>query len=161
MAVVITAQSSIAPGGSLRRTAGTPAWWLRSCRTVTDSLPPAPNSGQYLATGASVSSRPVPASLAASTDISPLPTEKKLTSVSGRHGVTLAAVAQPPHRSATTRPPAVTQMAAPVSPRAAKFSANARRTGSKLASQVPSIMAWPTARRHSPQASRCSPGSQG
>src|SRR5258708_37923618 len=108
MALVITAQSSIAPAGSLRRMAGTPAWWLRSCRTVTDSLPAAPNSGQYLATGASVSSRPVPASLAVSTDISPLPTEKVLTSVPGRHGMGLAADFHAPPRLATTRPPAHT-----------------------------------------------------
>jgi hypothetical protein len=53
MALVITAQFSIAPGGSLRRTAGTPAWWLRSCRTVTDSLPPA-DRGPRLATGGEV-----------------------------------------------------------------------------------------------------------
>ena len=141
MAPVITSQSSMAPGGSLRRTAGTPAWWLSSCLTVTASLPAAPNSGQYLATGASKSSRPDPAYRAASTASMPLPTEKKLTRVSASHGAVLAAVVQPPQRSTTVLPPAVTQMAAPVSPRVLKFAAKAARTGSNLASQAPPITA--------------------
>src|SRR5258707_14487451 len=96
MALVITAQSSIAPAGSLRRMAGTPAWGLRSCRTVTDSLPAAPNSCQYRATVASVSSRPVPASLTASTDIRHLRTHNMFASMPGRHDVALAAVVSPP-----------------------------------------------------------------
>src|SRR5712671_3500339 len=59
-----------------------------------------------------------------------------LTMVSRCHGRP-AASAAPPHRSTHSRSPRHTATAAPTSSPEEKFSAKARRTGSKAGSQVP------------------------
>src|SRR5438552_7179852 len=103
------------------------------------SLPVAPNSGQYRAIGASRSTRLRSTSRCAQTALNALPTEKKSTSVSRRHGPRRRASAQPPHRSTTTRTATETATAAPTSPRSTKLDATASRTAANLRSQRPSM----------------------
>src|SRR6185437_500436 len=79
---------------------------------------------------------------------SALLTEKKLTNVSRRHGLLRAPSAQPPHRSATTRPRIDSAMAAPGSPRSAKLAAKASRNRENSGSQKPSITEAPCPLRY-------------
>jgi hypothetical protein len=55
---------------------GTPAVWFRTWRTVTVSLPWAPNSGHSFTTGVSYPNRPRSASTWAIVAAAPLPIEK-------------------------------------------------------------------------------------
>jgi hypothetical protein len=99
-------------------------------RTVIASLPPAANSGQYRATGASGSSSPRSIRMCAQSEVMALVVDHTLVSVSRCHGRLRPGSAQPPHRFTTGLPPAATATLAPISPRPVKFSANAARTGS-------------------------------
>ncbi len=56
--------------------------------------------------------------------------DQTLVSVSACQGRVRAGSAQPAHRWTTGSPPATTATLAPISPRSAKFAANASRTGS-------------------------------
>src|SRR5438876_7640009 len=129
----------MAPSGSGSRSAGRPARWESTWRSVMSSLPAAPNSGQYRTIGASRSTRPRSTSRCAQTALNALPTEKKSTSVSCRHGRRRRAAAQPPQRSTTTPPGTETATAAPTSPRSTKLDAKASRTAANLRSQTPSM----------------------
>jgi hypothetical protein len=110
---------------------------------VMAAFPAAANSGQYLLTGASISSRPWLHNRAAHSATSALPTENTLTSVSRSHGRLPTGPTQPPQRSATTRPRATTHTAAPISPLSAKLALNASRTCPKDRSQLPVTVTGP------------------
>src|ERR1022692_4697193 len=109
-------------------------------RTGMSALPPAANSGQYLATGASGSSSPRSIRMCAHSDVIALVVDQALVGVPSCQGVARAGSAQPAHRFATTSPPATTAALAPISSRSAKFAANAALTGSKPGAQVPWIV---------------------
>jgi hypothetical protein len=51
--VISSQSSSVSVDSASARTSWSAAWWVSRCRNVIASLPPAANSGQYLATGAS------------------------------------------------------------------------------------------------------------
>src|SRR4051812_25205105 len=84
-----------------------------------------------------MSSLPRSHSSRAHTAVRPLVVENTRARVSSCHGVSLPASADPPQMSTTGRPSTWTATAAPTSPSSSKFLAKARRTGSKLGSQVP------------------------
>jgi hypothetical protein len=112
-------------------------------RTGMSPLPAWPNSGQYLATGASGSSSPRSISRCAASDVTAFVVDQTFVSVSRCHGRAPAGSALPAHTFTTGRPPATTATLAPISSRSAKFAANASRTGSKPGSQVPCISTGP------------------
>src|SRR6266851_655934 len=116
-----------------------PARWLMIQRTGMSALPLAANSGQYLATGASGSSSPRSIRTCAHSEVIAFVVDQTLVRVSSSHGRVRAGSAQPPHRFTTGSPFATTATLAPISPRSAKFCANASRTGSKAGAQVPWI----------------------
>ena len=64
---------------------GTPAWWASSWRTVTRSLPAAPNSGQWAATGSSQSIHRRAWAIASVTAAMPLVVENTVTNVPSCH----------------------------------------------------------------------------
>ena len=59
---------------------------MSRCRTVTDSLPLAANSGRYAATGASSSTLPSSMSCTAAMEVKSLETEARSKTVSSRMG---------------------------------------------------------------------------
>jgi hypothetical protein len=65
---------------------GTPAWWARSWRIVTRSLPATPNSGQWVATGSSQSIHRRAWAIASVTAAIPLVVENTVTKVPSSHG---------------------------------------------------------------------------
>jgi len=79
--------------------AGTAAEWSSIIRTVAASLPPAANSGQTSATGASRCSSPRSSSGWAQSAVAPLVDENTMASVSSAHAAPVSASARPPHRS--------------------------------------------------------------
>ena len=76
--------------------------------------------------------------MAAHKAVAALATDIMQTSVSPAQGRVRALSAKPPQRSMTGSPFRVTATAAPTSPRARKFSANASATAAKRRSQWPS-----------------------
>ena len=68
------------------------------------SLPAAPNSGQYVVTGASRSRRPSCARRWAQIAVAPFVVEKTRVSVSSAQGRSVAGSAMPPQRSTTFSP---------------------------------------------------------
>ncbi len=126
-----------APGGSRRRTAGSPAGGRAARRPSRRPSPPprTPASG-----GSPGPRRQAAGSTRRAThsDARALPTEKKLTSASRRHGTVRASSDQPPPRSTTTSPRTATQTDAPSSPWRTKLSTNRGRTGSNPAAHEPS-----------------------
>src|SRR5947209_4582071 len=120
-----------------RSSTGTPALWHNAHRTVTLSLPLAPNAGQYEATGSSRARTPRSSSRLAHAAVAPLVDEKTGTTVSCCQGAPVPGSATPPHRSTTLRPSTYTAQAAPTSPPFSKFRVNASATSSNPGSTSP------------------------
>jgi hypothetical protein len=66
----------------------------------------------------------------AHSEVMALVVDHTLVSVSGCHARVRSGSAQPAHRFTTVSPRTATATLAPISPRSAKFAANASRTGS-------------------------------
>ncbi len=116
-------------------------------RTVAFSLPCAANSGQYSATGASMSSSPRDASTCAQIATAPLVQENTIDTVSRVHGTLSVGRAMPPQRSTTVRPSWCTQTDAPTSARSRKLRSNSSATATNLGSQLPSMLPFGISRR--------------
>ena len=100
-------------------------------------LPAWANSGQYVATGASKSSRPRWASRWAHAAVAPFVDEKTNCSVSAPYGTVPASSKAPPQTSTTLRPSTWTQRAGADLETPSKFASNASRTPSKPGSTLP------------------------
>src|SRR5579859_8245053 len=122
---------------SLVSKVGRPALWHNSQRTGMPSFPAWPNSGQYVATGASTSSKPRWASRLAHAAVAPLVAEKTSWRVSSPYAAPRATPAVPPQTSTTLRPPTWRQNAAPTAPCRSKLAWNASATPLKPGSTNP------------------------
>ena len=129
-----------------------PAVWLSTWRVATASLPPAANSGQYVAIGSYRSSSPRSARIRQHSAAIVFVVDQTLMIVSSCQSPSTpgtpassssgpSKVAVPPHRSTTNSPSTVIATDAPTSPWVSKLSSNAVRTASKPGATVPWISA--------------------
>ena len=128
-----------------------PAVWLITWRIAISPLPPAPNSGHTLATGAYRSSSPWSASSRQHSADRVFVVDQTLMIVSRSHGTSVAesVVTVPPQRSTTSSPSSVIASDAPTSLGSlpsAKLAANASRIAPNRSSHVP----WISMRRPYP-----------
>ena len=104
-------------------------------------MPWAANSGQYLATGASMSSSPLSTSISAARLVTVLVDDQTLVMVCSVHGTVRSRSQKPPHMSTAMSPSMSTTSDVPSSAPESRLRASAPRTASNRSAHVPSISA--------------------